>query len=130
MLIYVNEVLLKNSYFISIIVPLIIIILFRYLTYQNLHTINIDEQYKPSSSTKQTIKMVLLFEFPYGICQIYSISPTNISKSLYRQIEEQFATVFFFIYAYIVNAVIIFKLNRRTNQINPTSETGRVLVQH
>ncbi len=54
------------------------------------------------------ISIVLLFEFLYGICQIYSISTKNISKNLYRQTQEQFATVFFFIYSYIVNAVIIF----------------------
>jgi len=55
----------------SIIVPLIIIIiLFGYLTYRNLHRLNIDEQYRLYHLTKQTIKIVLyeisivlLFEF-------------------------------------------------------------------
>jgi len=55
------------------------------------------------------MKLILFYYFNFYMefVKFYSISTKNISKNLYRQTQEQFATVFFFIYAYIVNAVII-----------------------
>lgn len=51
------------------------------------------------------ISIVLLFEFPYGISEIYSISTSYLTKLISRQTQEQFMNVFLFIYAYIVNGV-------------------------
>jgi hypothetical protein len=108
-----------RSYFtilvLSIIVPIVIISLFGYLTYRNLHTLDINERHRLSALTKQTTKMalyeigiVLLFECPYGIAQLYFISSSTVVKSIYQQTQEQFANVFFFIYAYCANAVILY----------------------
>lgn len=77
---------------VSIIIPIIIISLFGYLTYTNLHILDIDDRHRLSALTKQTTKMViyvisivLFFQCPYGISQIYSISTTYLTKTLYRQ---------------------------------------------
>ncbi|CAF1103799.1 unnamed protein product [Rotaria sordida] len=104
-----------RSYFtilgLSNIIPILIISLFGYLSYRNIHRFNINQQRTLSIFNRQTIKMalftisiVLLFQAPYTIAQIYFTSTANITKNIYRQTQEQLANVFFFIYAYNMNA--------------------------
>ncbi|CAF1305617.1 unnamed protein product [Rotaria sp. Silwood1] len=147
-----------RSYFtilgLSNIIPILIISLFGYLSYRNMHRLHINQR-TFSIFNRQTIKMalftisiVLMFQAPYTIAQIYFTSTVNIAKSIYRQTQEQLANVFFFIYAYNTNASSFYcycaaskrfrqqvlqvfnklTINQRRNRIIPFNQTGRILT--
>ncbi|CAF1434991.1 unnamed protein product [Didymodactylos carnosus] len=149
-----------RSYFtilgLSITIPIVIISLFGYLSYRNMHRMNMDERHTHSTFNRQFIKMglsaiivVLVFQAPYAIAQVYFTATANLTKDVYRQTQEQLANVFFFIYAYNTNASSFYcycatskrfrqqvlhvlkqlTFDRRRNQIIPLSQTGRTLTQ-
>ncbi|CAF1369361.1 unnamed protein product [Rotaria sordida] len=148
-----------RSYFtilvLSNIIPILIIGLFGYFSYQNMHRLNINQRRTLSIFNRQTIRMalfaisiVLVFQVPYTIAQIYFTATVNITKNIYRQTQEQLANVFFFIYAYNTNASSFYcycaaskkfrgqvlqvlnklTINQRRNRVIPFSQTGRILT--
>ncbi|CAF1119295.1 unnamed protein product [Adineta steineri] len=150
-----------RSYFtiltLSVIAPIVITSLFGYLSYRNLRLSNLNRQPTVSNFSRQMISMTLLailivviFQLPYTIAQLYFTATANYSKSIYRQTQEQLANVFFFIYTYnacvssfyayciasqrfrqqVVQVLKQLKtIFQRRNQVLPFTETGRAATQ-
>ncbi|CAF1061167.1 unnamed protein product [Adineta steineri] len=112
-----------RAYFLSlgltVIIPLIIIILFGFLTYRQLQSLDIQERRSLSSLTTQMIQMVLaqiitvfLFQGSYAITQAYFLATTYSIKSATTKAQEQVVNTFFSIYVYNIYAVSNFYVTK------------------
>jgi hypothetical protein len=94
------------------IIPSLVLIVFGYLTYRNIHQTRVLAQ---QQADRQLIKMVfvetalvLISYAPYGINGTYNLITANVNKDADRLSNEGFATTIFATIFYIYYAVCIF----------------------
>lgn len=104
------------TYFISIclytIIPIVIICLFGYLAYRNIHRSNEHNRRLVSVILRQMMSMafiqicsLFLFQIPLGIVLVYNIVTTTVNKDSYRQAQEQFVRTFAVLFTFGTTAV-------------------------
>lgn len=100
-----------TTYFVTlgfnVLIPITIISIFCYLTYQNLCIVTISNHRLLSSISRQMINMaffqiiiLLLFQLPLGIVFTYILATSNFYKDNYRLAQEQTIRTFVVIFSY------------------------------
>lgn len=102
---------LFRNYFIVVglylVIPVIVISVFGFLTYWQLRKLTLHERRALSAFTRQTTRMVLfqilsvlIFVTPNALTTIYFVATASVSKSAYRLAQENVIQVVFNIYGY------------------------------
>ena len=109
---------------VTLIISLMIITVFGYLTYRNLRTLNIRDQNPLSSLTKQMTRMVLaqivivfFCQGAYTITNSYFLATTYQVKSDNLKAQEKVVTTVFSIYIYIIHTVNNFYVIKRSSPL-------------
>jgi hypothetical protein len=97
---------------ISCAIPVIVIMIFGYLTYQNLHqTIVLAAEHADDQLTKMILIQLILFIIsiiPYGINTTYRLITSEIPKDLDRQVKENFITIIVTLITYLYFIVCLY----------------------
>lgn len=96
------------------VIPVIIIVVFGYLTYRNIHsTIVFAEQHADRQFVRMTLIQVLLVVIsmsPFGIYTVYSLITGRFTKDSDRLIKESFASTIFILISYFYYVVCYYSL--------------------